>query len=365
MELEGTIKNIGNTNGAFSIHDNRHSVLEHKPVYLTNLGDAVTEVIKWFESNQSKYPLSAIGHRVIQGGPKHRLPEVITNELLEILLQQVYLAPNHLPAEINTIITFKTAFKKAIQVACFDTLFHNNMPAYAKDYPLPAKYTNKGLTKYGFHGLSYEYIMKKLARKVPHLKRQKIIIAHLGNGASMVAVKNGIGVETTMGISPLGGLVMGTRPGDLDPGAILFLLKEGNLLYEELDRLLSNESGLKAIGGTNDVQRLLTDEHQNPEAKAALALFCYSAKKFIGALASAIGGLDMLVFTGGIGENSATMRERICMNMEFLGIKLHKQSNYNNDEIISSTSAKVQIRVLPTDEEWIIAHHSKKFIDNY
>lgn len=364
MELQGSIKNIGSENGIFSICDSKQSVLQDERACFPNLGAAVAEIVTWFKNNHHKYRVVAIGHRVIQGGAEHRAPELITSDLLEILSQQIYLAPNHLPAEINTIAAFKAAFKDAVQVACFDTLFHRNMPVYAKRYPLPAEFINKGLAKYGFHGLSYEYIMKKLTVKIPATKRRKIIIAHLGNGASMVAVKNGMGVDTTMGISPMGGLVMGTRPGDLDPGAILFLLKEGNLSYGELDQLLSEQSGLKALAGTNDVQRLLTDEAKDPKAKDALTLFCYTAKKFIGALASAMGGLDILVFTGGIGENSPVIRERICEDMEFLGIELHQPSNHHNNEIISSAQGTVQVRVLATDEEWMIAHHSRNFIDN-
>ena len=218
--------------------------------------------------------------------------------------------------------------------------------------------------KYGFHGLSYEYVMKKLGSKIAAINRRKIVIAHLGNGASMVAVKNGIGIETTMGISPIGGLVMGTRSGDLDPGVLLFLLKEGHLTPEGLDELLSKNSGLKAIGGTNDVQQLLINEAKDSKAKLALSVFCYTAQKYIGALAAAMGGLDMLIFTGGIGENSPVIRDRICVDMDFLGINIHQQSNQTSSEVISPLSSKVQVRVIPTNEEWMIAHHTRNFIEN-
>lgn len=364
MEWEGYINDIGTSQGHFKITDNTGNILVDALRAYQNIEAAVIAVITWIKSDIKKYPLAAIGHRLIQGGPEHRAPEIINEELLDILAQQVYLAPNHLPDEINAIHAFKNAFKKIVHVACYDTLFHRNMPAYARNYPLPTTYIDKGLVKYGFHGLSYEYVMKKLSTQISSTRRRKIIIAHLGNGASMVAVKNGVGIETTMGISPIGGLVMGTRAGDLDPGAILFLLKEGNLTPDSLDELLSKNSGLKAVGGTDDVKELLINEPNDPKAKLALSVFCYTVKKYIGALAAAMGGLDMLVFTGGIGENSHVIRDRICVDMDFLGISLHQQSNQNSNEIISPPSNKVQVRVIPTNEEWMIAHHTSNFIDN-
>ncbi len=363
-ELEGHIDHIGSLQSHFQITDQAGNFLINSSAHFQSEEFAVNELITWLKHNIKEYPLVAIGHRLIQGGPEHRAPEIITPELLDILKQQIYLAPNHLPDEINVIHAFKTAFKNIIHVACYDTLFHRNMPVFTKYYPLPAEYADKGLIKYGFHGLSYEYVMKKLGSKISATKRGKIIIAHLGNGASMVAVKNGIGIETTMGISPIGGLVMGTRSGDLDPGVLLFLLKEGHLTPDELDELLSKYSGLKAISGTNDVQELLINEAKYPKAKLALSVFCYTAKKYIGALAAAMGGLDMLIFTGGIGENSAVIRDRICEDMDFLGIAIHQQSNQASREIISPLSSKVQVRVMPTNEEWMIAHHTRNFIEN-
>lgn len=364
MELEGYIDHIGDSESHFQIKGQAGELLINSSAHMQSVEFAVNELIRWLKHNIKKYPVVAIGHRLIQGGPEHRAPEIITQELLAILKQQIYLAPNHLPDEIKAINAFNTAFKKIPQVACYDTLFHRNMPACTKFYPLPVEYIDKGLIKYGFHGLSYEYVMRKLGSKVPTTKRRKIIIAHLGNGASMVAVKNGIGVETTMGISPTGGLVMGTRSGDLDPGVLLFLLKEGRLTPDELDELLSKHSGLKAISGTNDVQKLLIDETKDPKAKLALNVFCYSAKKYIGALAAAMGGLDMLIFTGGIGENSAIIRDRICEDLDFLGIAIHQQSNQTSREIISPLSSKVQVRIMPANEEWMIAHHTRNFIEN-
>ena len=291
----------------------------------------------------TRQSFSAISHRLVQGGPDHRKPELINEQLLKTLDQFVYLAPNHLPDELKTIKAFQAAFPGIPQVACFDTAFHKDMPSCARYYPLPGKYKDMGLMKYGFHGLSYQYILQELTSQDPEVTKKKIIIAHLGNGASMAAIKDGISVDTTMGVSPTGGLVMGTRTGDLDPSVLLFLLKKGKLTPNQLDALVSTESGLKAIAGRNDVQELLQAEPNDLKAGEALTVFCYAAKKFIGALAAAMGGLDLLVFTGGIGENSDIIRERICKDMKFMGIDL------------ADSNSRVAVRVIPTNEELMIA----------
>jgi acetate kinase len=234
------------------------------------------------------------------------------------------------------------------------------MPPRAKYYPLPAVYKKEGLMRYGFHGLSYEYVMSQLTDI--QSDKQKIIIAHLGNGSSMAAVKHGKSIDTTMGVSPMGGLVMSTRSGDLDPGVVLFLLKRTNMSIPEADELLSQHSGLKAIAGTGDMLELLKNEPTDIKATEAIDLFCYQAKKYIGALAAAMEGLDLLVFTGGIGENSAAIRERICQGLEFLGISLYHKSNYENNRIISSIDSRVIVEVTPANEEWIIARHTQHLI---
>lgn len=364
MEMEGHIDHIGNPESRFQITDNKGNLLINSSTHFKSVEFAANELIVWLKHNNKNYPLAAIGHRLIQGGPDHRVPEIITQELLDLLKQHIYLAPNHLPDEINIIHAFKTVFGDIVHVACYDTLFHRSMPDYVKYYPLPAEYAAKGLIKYGFHGLSYEYVMDKLGNKISSINRRKIIIAHLGNGASMVAVKNGIAVDTTMGISPMGGLVMGTRSGDLDPGVLLFLMKEEDMTPDGLDNLLSKHSGLKAIGGTNDVQELLSNEQKDPKARLALTVFCYTSRKYIGALAAAMGGLDILIFTGGIGENSSVIRDRICEGLEFIGVIIHQPSNQTSREIISPLSGKVQVRVMPANEEWMIAHHTRNFIEN-
>ncbi|MHB8207146.1 acetate/propionate family kinase [Mucilaginibacter sp.] len=355
LEWAGSIDRIGEESARLEIKDISGKVLENRIGSYKDFSAAVAAVIEWIKNDEHHYPLLAIGHRLVQGGPNHRKPLIITNELLQSLDQLIYLAPNHLPDEIDTIKAFQTAYPDVQQIACFDTSFHRNMPAYATDYPLPAKFKNMGLIRYGFHGLSYEFIMQELAGLESPVAQQKIIIAHLGNGASMVAIKNGLSVDTTMGISPIGGLVMGTRSGDLDPGVSLFLLKQAKMTPDELDDLLSKQSGLIAIAGKRDVQELLKMEPDHPKAKKALTLFCYSARKFIGSLAAAMGGLDMLVFTGGIGENSAIIRERICKELGFIGIELDPKENRDNKPVISKVNSSVSVRVIPTNEELMIA----------
>ena len=353
LEWAGSITRIGEAKAHLQIKDAANQLLGGHDKHYKNFNAAVLEVIAWLKNKQEKYPLMAIGHRIVQGGPKHFKPEIITGALIQALDKLVYLAPNHLPDELSTIRAFQSAYPDVKQVACFDTCFHHDMPSYVKDYPLPAIYKKKGLMKYGFHGLSYEFIMQELAKLFSPLAGQKIIIAHLGNGASMAAVKDGFGIDTTMGLSPIGGLVMGTRSGDLDPGVVVFLLKQTKLTPDDLDELLSKQSGLKAISGISDIQELLQAEPEHPLAEEALTMFCYAATKYIGALSAAMGGLDMLVFTGGIGENSAIIRERICHNLSFLGIDLDKQKNSNNELMIST--GKVAVRVIKTNEELMIA----------
>ncbi|MFA6245885.1 MAG: acetate/propionate family kinase [Mucilaginibacter sp.] len=364
LKLSGQVDRIGQENAALKIDDHAGRLLNSKTGHFPDFKASATEFINWLKTNNPHYNIQAIGHRLVQGGPKHRQPEIITPELLDDLQQYIYLAPNHLPDELNTIKTFGSAYPEATPVACFDTAFHRHMPDFAKNYPLPPQYLKKGLFKYGFHGLSYGFIMQQLAAQHLPIDEQKIIICHLGNGSSMAAVKKGISVDTTMGISPIGGLVMATRSGDLDPGVLLFLLKQYHMNPEELDDLLSKHSGLKAIAGNSDVQELLKAEPDDKSAETALKVFCYSAKKHIGSLAAALQGLDMLVFTGGIGENSATIRARICLGLDFMGIDLDGQKNAKNETIISKITSRVTVRVIKTNEELMMAMITRDLLNS-
>jgi len=360
----GAITQIGGHKGRFEIFNSRHNLLRGKTSAYATIDEAAGEIIAYMGEHKQEFTLSAIGHRIVQGGPDHREPELITNNLLQQLEELIYLAPNHLPGELAVISAIQKVYPKLPQVACFDTAFHHNMPDHVKYYPLPHEFKTKGLMKYGFHGLSYQYIMQKLIETDPAAKQEKIVIAHLGNGASMAAVDNGVGVDTTMGLTPLGGLVMSTRSGDLDPGVLLFLLKEYRLTADGLDKLLSNESGLKAISGTGDVAELLKMEEHNPKAALALTVFCYQARKFIGALAAAMSGLNRLVFTGGIGANSPQIRERICSGLGFMGIEIDEKANNGGLEMISAQHGKVTVQAMQTNEELMIARLVSRVLNN-
>ncbi|TDG36481.1 acetate/propionate family kinase [Pedobacter changchengzhani] len=359
-EYSGLIKNIGKEFSSLKINDANSVAVSVKKAVYQNIDEAASGIISWLKTIQSKCFISSVGYRLVQGGPHHRSPEVITDELLEDLTKFIFLAPNHLPDELALIKKFRSAFPDLTHVACFDTNFHRDMPDQAKYYALPEKFKGQGLIRYGFHGLSYEYIMDKLDRNFAYINQKKIIIAHLGSGSSMAAVSFGKCIDTTMGVSPIGGLVMSTRSGDLDPGAILFMLKQSKMTVEELDNVLSHESGMKAIAGTGNMEELLKNASFDKRAEAAVNLFCCQAKKFIGALAAALGGLDILIFTGGVGENSPQIRERICADMDFMGVKLDRLRNQDTQKIISCQSSKVSIMVFETNEERMIALHTKK-----
>jgi len=363
LEIYGVVCELRPGDHHFTVRDNKGKVIINHAVKSLKITNAEKEIIDFLQNNRQKYPVTAIGHRVVQGGAAHKEPELITAGLLEELNKLIYLAPNHLPDEINLIKTFGEAFPGIIQVACFDTFFHRNLPDYARTYALPEEYRKNGLVRYGFHGLSYESIVERLVAKHTGLKKKKIIIAHLGSGASIAAVKDGVCIDTTMGISPIGGLIMSTRCGDLDPGAILFLLRQHKLNVTQLDEILSRSSGLKAIAGTGDMVTLSQKAPDCPEAQLAIAMFCYHVQKFIGGMTAALGGLDLLVFTGGIGENSPLIRKKICEGLEFSGIKLKNSYNEDNRQVISKKHNRVKVLVVPADEATMIAKHTCQIVN--
>jgi acetate kinase len=360
LEISGAITHVATTVGTFRIKDKSDKILKKELKFYNSQDVAIQDVLNWLKLNQHRYPLAAIGHRLVLGGPHRHDTELVTDELIAELNNYVYLAPNHLPEEIAAIKLFREAFGDLLQVVCYDTAFHAAMPNCAKYYPLPLIYKKEGLMRYGFHGLSYEYVLNNLTDV--QVNNKKIIIAHLGSGSSMAAVKNGKSIDTSMGMSPMGGLVMSTRSGDLDPAVVLFLLKRTNMSVSDVDELLSHHAGLKAIAGTGDMSELLKNEPVDEKATEAIDLFCYQAKKFIGGFAAAMSGLDMLIFTGGIGENSAAIRERICEGLEFLGIDIYHKLNHENNRVISSIDSRVTVQVIPTNEEWMIASHTQQLI---
>lgn len=317
---------------------------------------AVARLLDWLEAEPRFNDLRAVGHRVVHG-MRHAEPERITLKLLAELRRITPYDPGHLPGEIALIEAIRDRHPRLPQVACFDTAFHRTMPRVAKLLSIPRRYARKGVERYGFHGLSYAYLMEELTRLGdPAAAKGRVILAHLGNGASLAAVRDGCGIDTSMGFTPAAGLVMGTRAGDLDPGLLSFLVRTEGMSPAGFERMVNHESGLLGVSGTSaDIRDLLRREAKDTRAAEALALFCYQAKKWIGAYAAALGGLDTLVFAGGIGENSPLIRERICTGLDFLGVKLHRGRNAANAGLISTDASRVSVRVVRTDEEQMIA----------
>ena len=282
----------------------------------------------WLSGQFPDLKFEAIGHRVVHGGVHYRDPQRVTPELITALRGLTALAPDHMPQAVEAMLAAGKAFPDLPQVACFDTSFHRSMPRLAQLYPLPSFLEKQGVIRYGFHGLSYEFIMGELRRIAPDEAEKRVIIAHLGNGASMAAVRNGVGIDTTMGFTPAGGLMMGTRPGDLDPGVLLYLSAEQKMAPAALNDLVNKQSGLLGVSETSaDMRDLLEKESTDARAADAVELFCYQAKKHLGALAAVLGGLNTLVFTGGIGEHAAIIRQRICDGLDFHGIRVDLQHN--------------------------------------
>jgi acetate kinase len=295
---------------------------------------------------------------------KHSQPERVTPKLLAELRRITPYAPDHLPREVALIEAIRRRHPKLPQVACFDTAFHRSMPGVAKLLPIPHSYGSKGVERYGFHGLSYAYLMEELGRMDPRAVKGRIILAHLGNGASMAAVRNGRAIDTTMGFTPNSGLVMGTRTGDLDPGLFFYLARTKRMSLTKFQHMVNQDSGLLGVSGTSsDMRELVAKEAVDVRAAEAVALFCYQAKKWIGSFAAALGGLDTLVFSGGIGENAPLVRERICSELDFVGIKLDRRQNAKNAALISSATSRVKVRVIRTDEELMIARSVSRTLD--
>jgi acetate kinase len=317
---------------------------------------AANSLIDWLEKQKGFESVQAVGHRVVHG-MKHTEPEVVTQELLDELHRLRPYDPDHLPREIELIETFRRRHPKLSQVACFDTAFHQTMPRVAKLLPIPRRFDAKGIQRYGFHGLSYAYLMEELARLGdPAATHGRVILAHLGNGASMAAVRNGKSIDTSMAFTPTAGLVMSTRTGDLDPGLAPYLAQTEKMTPSQFYEMVNHKSGLLGVSETSsDMRDLLAQEAADVRAAEAVALFCYQAKKWIGSFAAALGGLDTLVFAGGIGENAAPVRARVCDGLGFLGIELNGAWNAAAAAMISAENSRVAVRVIRTDEELMIA----------
>ena len=318
---------------------------------------AVGVLMDWIEERCGRDALTAVGHRVVHGGPKYSKPQRITAEMIAELHQLSPFDPEHLPEEIQLIEAFQSRFPELPQLACFDTAFHHDLPRVAQLLPIPRRYEAQGVRRYGFHGLSYEFLMGELARLAGTDAAQgRVILAHLGNGASLAAVRDGKSVDTSMSFTPAAGVPMSTRSGDLDPGLFWFLARTENMSAKQFNIMVNSQSGLLGVSETSsDMRDLLDCEVRDVRAAEAVALFCYQIRKWIGAFSAALGGLDTLVFAGGIGENAPLVRTRICDGLGFLGIELEEKRNLANVGVISAETSRISVRVIQTDEEWMIA----------
>jgi acetate kinase len=358
--LQGKMERIGSDGASLSVDRGAAQAPLHIDVPVKDRGNPIDFLMDWLESQPLFETLGGVGHRVVHG-MQHTHPERVTAELLNELKGIIPFDPAHLPREIELIEALRRRAGRLPQAVCFDTAFHRSMPRVATQLPIPRRYEARGIQRYGFHGLSYTFLMQELARLGdPAAARGRVILAHLGSGASLAAVQDGRCIDTSMGFTPTAGLVMGTRSGDLDPGLMSFLASADAMTAMQFQTLVNHESGLLGLSETSaDVRDLLDREAADPRAAEALALFCYQAKKWIGSFAAALGGVDTLVFAGGIGENAAPIRERICAGLDFLGIDIDETANSRHAPRISTaTGSSVTVRVIRTDEESVIAASS-------
>lgn len=362
--LHGKIDRIGRKDSELTYKDENGNQHDTFKIKTSDNNSVVGFLIDWLEKKIKFSLISGVGHRVVFG-MKHTKPASITQKLLNELRRTSPYDMDHLPAEIEFIEELRKLYPDLPQVACFDTEFHRTMPRVARLLPIPRRFDVKGVQRYGFHGLSYAYLMEELARIAGKKAAQgRVILSHLGNGASLAAVCKGRSIDTSMGFTPASGLTMGTRPGDLDPGVAWYMMQSENMSPKVFNNLINHDSGLLGISETSsDMRDLLAKEPQDVRAAEAVALFCYQAKKWIGAFAAILGGLDTLVFAGGIGENCPIIRSRICEGLGFLGIELEETRNQENSPIISKDNSKAAVRVIHTDEEWMIAKKVSQMIN--
>lgn len=360
--LAGKVDRIGTPAMHLVFHDMRQADTSHR-VDAAGASSAIGFLMDWLQQQIDFAAVRVIGHRVVHG-MQHSAPQAVTPNLLNDLRRIIGMDLDHLPFEIELIDEFQRRHPQLPQVVCFDTAFHRNMPRVAQLLPIPRRYQALGIKRYGFHGLSYAYLMQQLAQIDPAAARGRVLLAHLGNGASMTAVHDGHSLDTSMGLTPAGGLPMGTRPGDMDPGVADYLLQAAGLSLAQFSDLINHEAGLLGISESSaDMRDLLDGENDDARAADAVAFFCYQAKKWIGAFAAVLNGVDTLVFAGGIGENAPPIRARICDGLQFLGIEVDAGRNAAGAGVISTPSSRVVVRVMHTDEEWMIATTSCRVLE--
>jgi acetate kinase len=361
--LEGKAERIGLDGSSFHAKDAAGREVAHERQPLPDHAAALKRVLEFVRDATPHKPV-AVGHRLVRGGVQDQAPALVTPALVKRIRELIPYLPDHLPHQIAAIEAV-TKFDPALeQVVTFDTAFHRTMPRVAQMYALPREFWDAGILRYGYHGLSYEYVIGELARQAGDgVARGRVVIAHLGNGCSMAALREGRSVDTTMGFTPTGGLMMSSRSGDLDPEVILYLLQRRNLSVAQVSEIVNRKAGLVGVsGGSSDMRDLLArasiGPHMDPHAEEAVNLFCYQARKFLGALAAVLGGIDALVFTAGIGENAPEVRRRICDGMGHLGLVLDQPANEAGAPVISAAGSPASVRVIPTNEELMIARHT-------
>jgi acetate kinase len=354
------VDRVGSPETALRLADGQGKVLHQEQLPGRNFEDALVEVARKIQRESLGEP-AGIGHRVVHGGSEYSSPVEVTPAVIRSLRELIAIDPQHVPQAIMAIDTMTREFPGVTQVACFDTAFHRDMPGVAQLYGLPYALFEEGILRYGFHGLSYESIVRQLRHRM--LLPQKLVVAHLGNGSSMAAILAGHSLDTTMGFTPTGGLVMGTRSGDLDPGVLVYLLESRHLDAKKLSALVNREAGLLGLSGlSSDVRDLVSAASRNERAALAIDVYCYVARKHAAAMAAALNGVEALVFTGGIGEHSAEIRARICSGLGFLGIELDGPRNAAGADLVSR-EGRVPVMVMRTDEDGMIALHTAQILD--
>jgi acetate kinase len=362
--LRGKIERIGLPDTTLTVDDSTGARAQGSAIDADDHSGAASALIGWLEEVKLLAAVKAVGHRIVHGGSRYSAPARVDDELVQALRGISAYSPEHLPGEIDLIERFSLRLPDVPQVACFDTAFHRDMPRVAQLLPIPRRFDAKGIRRFGFHGLSYAFLMEALERVGGcDASRGRVILAHLGNGSSLAAVRDGKSVDTTMAFTPAAGVPMSTRSGDLDPGLAWYLAQSENMSAEAFHRMVNHESGLLGVSETSpDIRDLLAREAFDVRAAEAVALYCYQITKSIGAFAAALGGLDTLVFSGGIGENAPLIRHRICERLGFLGVILNENSNTANQDVISVNTGTVTVRMIRTDEEAMIARATQRIL---
>jgi acetate kinase len=357
--LDGLADGIGRDSGKLELKDPQSQVLRSESVRFASEDEALSHAARWLAELSELKPV-AIGHRVVHGGPHLVAHQLITPAVLGELQSCVHFAPVHIPTALRLITAAEKAYPQLPEFACFDTAFHTTIPEVGSRFALPRQLFDEGIHRYGFHGLSYESIVYQLGAELP----SRTVIAHLGNGASLAAVKEGRSVDTSMGLTPTGGIPMATRSGDLDPGVLLYLLRVKKMNADSLEHMLNRESGLTGISAGKSDMRDLESAAAGGDQKAQIAIemFCTGIRKVVAAYSAALGGLDMLVFSGGIGEHSGPVRSSVCNGLGFLGVSIDDAGNQADSSTLSTKGSKVGVRIVPSQEDLQIARHSRALL---